>query len=52
VNMYIALGVSLIATKGHAAPEVEQTFLRAQHLCEHLEAPHQLFPVLCGLWNH
>jgi predicted ATPase len=50
--MYIALGVSLIATKGHAAPEVEQTFLRAQHLCEHLEAPHQLFPVLCGLWNH
>ncbi len=52
VNMSIALGVSLSATKGHAAPEVEQTFLRAQHLCEHLEAPHQLFPVLCGLWNH
>jgi class 3 adenylate cyclase/predicted ATPase len=52
VNMSIALGVSLSAMKGHAAPEVEQTFLRAQHLCEHLEAPHQLFPVLYGLWNH
>jgi predicted ATPase len=52
VDMLIALGVSLSATKGHAAPEVEQTFLRAQHLCEHLEAPHQLFPVLYGLWNH
>jgi predicted ATPase len=52
VNMSVALGVSLSATKGHAAPEVEQTFLRAQHLCEHLEAPHQLFPVLRGLWYH
>jgi hypothetical protein len=47
--LHIALGVSLIATKGYGAPEAEQTFLRAQHLCEHLEAPHQLFPVLRGL---
>src|SRR5262249_54803440 len=52
VDMLIALGASLIATKGTAAPEVEQTYLRAQHLCEHLEAPHQLFPVLRGLWNY
>jgi TOMM system kinase/cyclase fusion protein len=52
VDMHIASGVSLSATKGYAAPEVEQTYLRARQLCEHLEAPHQLFPVLCGLWNH
>ena len=50
VNMYIALGVSLIATKGYAAPEIAQTYIRAQHLCQHLENPHQLFPILRGLW--
>jgi predicted ATPase len=52
VDMHIALGASLIATKGPTAPEVEQTYFRAQHLCAHLEAPHQLFPVWRGLWNH
>jgi class 3 adenylate cyclase/predicted ATPase len=52
VDMHIALGTSLIATKGPAASEVEHTYLHAQHLCEHLEAPHQLFSVLRGLWNY
>jgi len=49
VDMHIALGASLIATKGYGAPEVEQTYIRAQHLCQHLDDPHQLFPVLRGL---
>jgi predicted ATPase len=52
VNMYIALGVSLIATKGAAAPEVGQTYSRARQLCQDLAEPHQLFPVLRGLWNY
>jgi predicted ATPase len=52
VDMLIALGASLLATKGSGAPEVEQTYIRAQYLCEHLEAPQQLFPVLRGLWNY
>jgi class 3 adenylate cyclase len=52
VEIHIALGASLIATKGYAAPEVEQTYLRARQLCEHLDAPHQLFPVLRGLWQY
>jgi class 3 adenylate cyclase/predicted ATPase len=52
VDMLIALGGSLNATKSIAAPEVAQTYLRAQHLCEHLDDPPQLFPVLRGLWNH
>jgi class 3 adenylate cyclase/predicted ATPase len=50
VDMLIALGASLIATKGYAAPEVQHTYTRAQQLCQHLENPHQLFPVLRGLW--
>jgi predicted ATPase len=50
VDMLIMLGASLVATKGYAAPEVEQTYSRAQHLCQHLDDPRQLFPVLLGLW--
>jgi predicted ATPase len=52
VDMLITLGASLLGTRGSGAPEVEQTYLRAQHLCEHLEDPSQLFPVLRGLWNY
>jgi class 3 adenylate cyclase/predicted ATPase len=52
VNMHIALGASLTATKGYGTPEVEQTYLRAHHLCQHLEEPQQLFPALRGLWVH
>jgi predicted ATPase len=49
VDMHIALGASLSATQGPAAPEVEQTYLYAQHRCEPLEEPQRLFPVLRGL---
>jgi predicted ATPase len=49
VDMLIALGASLIATKGFAAPEVGQTYTRARQLCAHLEDPQQLFSVLRGL---
>jgi class 3 adenylate cyclase/predicted ATPase len=52
VDMLIALGASLLATKGSGAPEVEQTYSRARQLCELLEDPQQLFPVLRGLWNY
>jgi predicted ATPase len=52
VDLHIALGASLNATKSAAAPEVGQTYTRARQLCEHLEDPHQLFPVLRGLWNY
>ena len=49
VDLLIALGASLRATQGSAAPEVGQTYTRARQLCQHLEDPHQLFPVLRGL---
>jgi predicted ATPase len=52
VDMLIALGAALIATKGYAAPEVAQTYTRARQICQHLEDPHQLFPTLRGLWNY
>jgi len=39
--LHLALGASLIATKGYAAPEVEQTYTRARHLCQYLEDPQQ-----------
>jgi class 3 adenylate cyclase/DNA-binding winged helix-turn-helix (wHTH) protein/predicted ATPase len=51
-KMLLALGASLMATQGYAAPEVEQTYLRAHHLCQHLDDPHQLFPVLHGLHSY
>ena len=52
IDMLIALGTSLRVTKGQAAPEVGQTYSRARQLCEYLEDPSQLFPVLRGLWNY
>jgi predicted ATPase len=51
VDMHIALGASLIASKGYAAPEVGETYMYARQLCEHLDDPYQLFTVLRGLWN-
>jgi predicted ATPase len=52
VNIHIALGASLLATKGYAAPEVGQTYTYARQLCQHFDDPHQLFPVLRGLWMY
>jgi predicted ATPase len=52
VDMLIALGASLLAVKGYAAPEVRETYTSAQQLCHHLEDPQRLFPVLWGLWGY
>jgi predicted ATPase len=49
LDLQIALGPALMATKGPAAPEVEQTYARARALCRQVgETPH-LFPTLQGL---
>jgi predicted ATPase len=43
------LGPALIATRGHAAPEVEHAYMRARALCQEMgDVPH-LFRVLRGL---
>jgi TOMM system kinase/cyclase fusion protein len=52
VDMLIALGASLHAATSPASPEIKETYTRAQHLCQHLDDPRQLFPVLRGLWRY
>jgi class 3 adenylate cyclase/predicted ATPase len=49
LDLLIALGPALVATKGSAAPEVEQTYARARELCAQVGQTPQLFPTLWGL---
>ena len=44
------LGPALMASRGYAAPEVRQAYIRAQELCEQLGDTPWLFSVLWGLW--
>jgi predicted ATPase len=45
------LGPALIATRGMAAPEVEETYARAQDLCRQAGETPQLLQVLFGSWQ-
>jgi predicted ATPase len=47
--LHVALGVSLMAVQGRAAPEVERVYTRARALCQQVGDTSQLFPVLRGL---
>jgi tetratricopeptide (TPR) repeat protein len=49
LDLQMVLGPALIATKGPAAPEVEQTYARARALCVQVGETPQLFPTLRGL---
>ena len=49
LDVSIALGIPLVLTKGHAAPEVEATYARARELCRQLGDTPQLFSALLGL---
>ncbi|MBI3798619.1 MAG: AAA family ATPase [Deltaproteobacteria bacterium] len=49
--LQLALGAPLMATKGYAAPEVEQAYNRARKLCQRMGENPQLFRVLRGLWG-
>jgi class 3 adenylate cyclase/predicted ATPase len=49
----LALGQAFILLKGWAAREVEQAFIRALEICEHMGNPPEVFFALFGLWvNH
>jgi predicted ATPase len=50
LDLQIALGPALAATKGYAAPEVEQTYARARVLCAQVGETPQLLPTLRGLY--
>jgi adenylate cyclase len=39
-----------LATRGYAAPEVEETYARARALCQEAGDSSQLYPVLIGHW--
>jgi predicted ATPase len=49
MRLQIILGMSLIAIKGYAAPDVERAFTRARELCLRTESSPQIFSVLRGL---
>ena len=49
INIRVDLGPALIAKRGFASAEAEENYTRARDLCERLENPPQLFPVLFGL---
>jgi class 3 adenylate cyclase/predicted ATPase len=51
LTLYIALGVALLMTKGHAAPEVEHAYTQAYALCQRVGETPELVPVLFGLWR-
>ena len=50
--MQIVLGQVLIATQGYAAPVVGETYARARALCEQLDRPPQIVPVIYGQGVH
>ena len=50
LDVYMALGTTLIATRGYADPEVRRIHLRAEALCGQLTDPAQQLPVLYNLW--
>jgi tetratricopeptide (TPR) repeat protein/predicted Ser/Thr protein kinase len=47
----VTLGVSLMATKGYAAPEVEAAYRRSRDLAVRLQDDRRLFPAQWALWT-
>jgi class 3 adenylate cyclase/tetratricopeptide (TPR) repeat protein len=50
LDLQLTFGRALMATKGYGAPELGETLARARKLCEQLDQPEQLLPVVCGQW--
>jgi DNA-binding SARP family transcriptional activator/predicted ATPase len=49
LDFLVALGVPVVLTRGHTAPEVERVYARARELSEHVGDTDQRFHVLMGL---
>lgn len=52
IGLTSMLGRALLATRGYADPQVEQTFGRALALCESIGDAPQLFQLVVGLWMY
>jgi DNA-binding winged helix-turn-helix (wHTH) protein/predicted ATPase len=50
LRLQVRLGLQLQITKGFAAPEAQQAYLRARELFRHVRQTTLQFPVLWGLW--
>ena len=50
LDLQIALGSALTATKGWSAAEVDETLARARALAEQLDRPEYLVPLIVGQW--
>jgi tetratricopeptide (TPR) repeat protein len=51
LELQLALGSALIASKGHAAPEVGESFARARALAEQADRPEYVWRVFLGQWT-
>lgn len=51
LQIQLALGMPLLMTKGHNAPEVETAYSRAKDICQKLGPSQNLFSALVGLWR-
>ena len=51
LDLQIALGSALTATKGWSAAEVGETLARARALAEQLDRPEYLVPLIVGQWT-
>jgi class 3 adenylate cyclase/predicted ATPase len=51
LDLQVELGVPLVSTFGHSAPELEQTYGRARVLSENLPGSPHLFRIVRSLWN-
>ncbi|HXA26327.1 MAG TPA: AAA family ATPase [Acetobacteraceae bacterium] len=52
LDLRCQLGLSLLASRGYAFPEVQISYDRARQLCQILGNPTELFGVLRGLWSY
>jgi len=52
LDLLVTLARALVATRGNAAPEVGETFARAQSLAEKVDHPEYLVPLLHGQWGY
>jgi predicted ATPase len=52
LELQVALGPALMATKGWTAPEVANVYTRARELCQQVGETSQLFPALWGQWAY
>jgi class 3 adenylate cyclase/predicted ATPase len=50
LDLRVAIGVPLIASRGYSAPEVEQTYARAREISERVGGSLQFANIVWGLW--